>query len=380
MSKTGFITHNKQNHYIRGIDYFVNLLKDEELEIHSIQNKNNSNLYNFDKVIIVKQNIISKIFLFNFLINPFWIIFILFQASKNNWSSLICFEIRLSLNVLIVGKILNIPVFLICRENHCFNDNPNLLKRLIIRYLSKIYYFYFLKYFDHIFTVSLSLKNYFKVNCNIKKNITVIRNFPSKNFLNIIKNEKNKIKKIKKNKVNFIIAGNIKNEIKKELIEIFNDQKIKKKAILYIISGKLIFQKDLNENIIVKNFLSIRSYIKLLLKCDVGIEYRFFKRENNGYYTIPGRLFEYLFSDLIVLCPFRNEYKYINKKLDSKFYLEFKNRNEFKKIIINLTNNIEKYNKINKKNFVIKKILNLQKIQDGKFSHVFNKTFRKYKT
>jgi len=150
--------------------------------------------------------------------------------------------------------------------------------------------------------------------------------------------------------------------------------------MLYIISGKSIFQKDHNKNIIVKNFLSIRSYIKLLLKCDVGIEYRFFKSENNGYYTIPGRLFEYLFSDLIILCPFRNEYKYINKKLGGKFYLEFKNRKEFKKIIINMINNIEKFEKINKKKLVIKKMLNLQKIQDGKFSHVFNKTFRKSKT
>ena len=378
MSKIGFITHHKQSLYIRGIDYFVNLLKDEALEIHLIQNNNNSNLYNVDKVISVKQNIISKIFLFDFLINPFWIIFILFQAFKNNWSSLICFEIRLSLNALIVSKILNIPIFLICRENQCFSDNPNFLSRLIIIYLSKMYYFYFLKYFDHIFTVSLTLKNYFKVNCNLEKNITVIRNFPSKNFLNIIKSEKNKIKKIKKNKVNFIISGYIQNEIKKELIKIFNDQKIKKKMTLYIISEKSIFQKDHNKDIIVKNFLSIRSYIRLLLKCDVGIEYRFFKKENNGYYTIPGRLFEYLFSDLIVLCPFRNEYKYINKKLGSKFYLEFKNRKELKKIIINLISNIERYIKINKKNLTIKKMLNLQKIQDGKFSHILNKTFKKY--
>ncbi|MDC1167244.1 hypothetical protein OAT23_06165, partial [Candidatus Pelagibacter sp.] len=174
--------------------------------------------------------------------------------------------------------------------------------------------------------------------------------------------------------------GNIQNVINKELIEIFNDPKIKKNSMLYIISGKSVFQKDRNKNIIVKNFLPIRSYIKLLLKCDVGIEYRFFKKENNGYYTIPGRLFEYLFSDLIVLCPFRNEYKYINKKLGSKFYLEFKNKKELKKIIINLTSDIENFRKINKKKLVIKKVLNLQKIQDSKFSHVFNKTFRMSKT
>lgn len=70
----------------------------------------------------------------------------------------------------------------------------------------------------------------------------------------------------------------------------------------------------------------------------------------------------------------------VNKKLGSKFYLEFKNKKELKKIIINLTSDIENFRKINKKKLVIKKVLNLQKIQDSKFSHVFNKTFRKSKT
>jgi glycosyltransferase involved in cell wall biosynthesis len=263
-------------------------------------------------------------------LNPYWYQTIVRHGRKFNWEAVFVRETPLSLPTLLAARRLGIPAFLDMRENLAAMYEKHEHGRGIIsqavrhRWLIRNYESLVIDRFDHVFAVTVELKEWLLETYFIEeKDISVIGNYPKSRYLEqaerarTSKNRGGEKRSKVDSKIELVHAGYVsKDRGVQDVIRSLNVlKKSGYKSVHLRVVGKgkppkyIKRLKKISKRIGVKNRVTFHEYpspgglADTLVNCDIGVSSN--RLSELVHQTTPGKLWEYMAVGLPILSSAR---------------------------------------------------------------------------